>query len=147
MGLREELQKRIAKKEAEIREYQDKIREAGFFVQGLQDAMKLVPKGPEDAAQEAALRSSGSAAKARDALRAAGRPLHINELLKAMGQPTDKKHRLTLASSLAAYVRKAQIFTRPEPNTFGLSAFKEVSDEEPEDFAVVSDEEAEEIQF
>lgn len=30
------------------------------------------------------------------------------------------KAEISLASSLAAYVRKGEIFTRPAPNTFGL---------------------------
>ena len=42
MNLRNELLKRIEKKQAEIREFDDRIREANAYVQGLQDTLKPV---------------------------------------------------------------------------------------------------------
>jgi hypothetical protein len=120
MSLREELQKRIEKKQAEIRDYNDRIREANAYLQGLQDTLKLIPKEDEFGSQEVTLRHGSNIAKARDVLKAAGKPLHITEILKAMGQSSDKKHRLALAGSIAAYARKGMVFTKPAPNTFGL---------------------------
>jgi hypothetical protein len=65
--------------------------------------------------------------------------MHINEILKALGSPVDSKHKLSLGGSLANYVRKGQIFTRPAPNTFGLLEMNrkeesKLEDEIPEDF-------------
>jgi hypothetical protein len=124
MNLRNELLKRIEKKQAEIREFDDRIREANAYVQGLQDTLKLIPKEDEFSVQEVTLRHGSNIAKARDALRAAGNPLHITEILKVIGQPTDKKHRLALGGSIAAYARKGSVFTKTAPNTFGLTEFE-----------------------
>lgn len=131
MSLRTELSKRIEKKLAEIREYEDRIREANAYVQGLQDTLKLVPREDEFGAQETTLRHGSNIAKARDALRAAKKPLHISDLLKAMGQPTDKNHRVALAGSIAAYVRKGVIFKKVAPNTFGLLEVESKSEDSP----------------
>lgn len=124
MSLRSELLKRVEKKQAEIREHEDRIREANAYLQGLQDTLKLIPKDDDEFGdQEVALRHGSNIAKARDALRAAGKPLHITEILKAIGQPNDKKHRLALGGSIAAYARKNAVFTKAAPNTFGLIEF------------------------
>ncbi len=125
MGLRQELQKRIERKQAEIRDYEEHIRQATAYLQGLQDTLKLVPPEDDDLGQDIILRHGSNIAKAREALLTAGKPLHITEILKDMGQPVDKKHRLALGGSIAAYVRKGQVFTRPAPNTFGLTEFNE----------------------
>lgn len=125
MGLREELERRIDRKQAEIRDYEDRTREAKAYLQGLQDTLKLVPKEDSVETGEVILRHGSNIAKAREALKVAGKPMHIIELLKAMNQPTDKKHRLALGGSLAAYVRRNLVFTRPAPNTFGLVEFQQ----------------------
>lgn len=126
MSLRDELLKRIEKKQSEIRECEDRIKEAAAYVQGLQDTLKLMGKDGEYAVQEISLRHGSTIGKARDALKVAGKPLHITEILKAIGQPTDKKHRLALGGSIAGYARKNHIFTKPAPNTFGLVDFEKV---------------------
>lgn len=125
MALRLELQKRIERKQAEIREHEEQIRQAQAYMQGLQDTLKLIPKEDEFGQVSTAFRHGSNVAKARDALKAAGRPMHISDLLKAMGQPTDKKHRLALAGSIASYARKDQVFKKTAPNTFGLLEFEE----------------------
>jgi hypothetical protein len=124
MGLREELEKRIERKQSEIRDYEDRIREAKAYLQGLQDTLKLIPKDEALGGDGIVLRHGSNIGKAREALKIAGRPLHITEILKAINQPTDKRHRLALGGSLAAYVRRNLIFTRPAPNTFGLADFE-----------------------
>jgi hypothetical protein len=129
MGLREEFQKRIDKKQQEIVELQLLIREAAAYVQALQDSMRLLPKdfNSNHPKPEQTLRSGTSIAKAHDAIQKAGKPLHIAELLKAIGLTPDKKQRVSLSGSLAAYVRRHEIFTRPAPNTFGLVALGHTS--------------------
>lgn len=123
MALRIELQKRIERKQAEIREHEEAIRMAQAYIQGLQDTLKLIPKEDEFGQVSTAFRHGSNVAKARDALQAAGRPMHISDILKAMGQPADKKHRLALAGSIASYARKDQVFKKTAPNTFGLLEF------------------------
>ncbi len=121
MAGRNKIEERILKKEQEIQELEMKIREARAYVQALQDVAKLLPREQEgEKAAEAVLRPGGSIYDAHTAILKAGKPLHIVELLHAMGREVDRKGRIGLASSLAAYVRRNEIFTRPKPNTFGL---------------------------
>jgi hypothetical protein len=42
------------------------------------------------------------------------------DLLKAMGREVNRKNKTGVSGSLAAYVRRGEVFTRPKPNTFGL---------------------------
>jgi len=129
MSLRTELERRVEKKQAEIREYQDRIREANAYLQGLQDTLKLIPKEDVLGAQaEVTFRHGSNVARAAEALRVAGKPLHITEILKAIGQANDKKHRLALSGSIGAYARKNQIFTKAAPNTFSLIEFERTDD-------------------
>jgi len=91
MGLREAIQKRIAKKQDEIglieMQYEQMIQSNKAYVQALQDTLKMIPETAESASQDALLRHGSKVAKTRDALRAAGKPLHISEILNAIGLP------------------------------------------------------------
>jgi hypothetical protein len=59
-------------------------------------------------------------AGAYDAIKMAGRPLHVTDLLAAMGRQPTRGERSAVSGTLAAYVRRGEVFTRPAPNTFGL---------------------------
>lgn len=142
MGLREELQKRIEKKQQEIQEFRLKIREAEAYVQGLQDTIRILPKeSGQRQSREVSLRPGTSLAKAREVILAAGKPLHINEILRAIGRQADKSNRVALSGNLAAYVRKGEVFSRPFPNTFDLLERarnqSRPTEEPPEDFGVI----------
>ncbi len=117
MEIREKLQELLDGKQQEIRDLELQIEKARAYVQALQDSMRFLPRDSGDVT----LRPGTALAKTRDILRTAGKPLHITEILKALNEPADKKHRLSLSGSLSAYVRNSQIFTRPAPNTFGLT--------------------------
>jgi len=135
MEPRQEIEKRIARKKAEIGELEAKIRDANSHLSGLQEALKLIPKASVGATAKVStkqLRHNSAVAKARAAILKAGGPLHISEILKALGQPLDRKHRSNLSGSLGAYARKGQVFTRPEPNTFGLIEVGEAEGEKVE---------------
>lgn len=140
MGLRENFQKMIDKKQQEIRNLEMQLREATAYIQALQDSMKLLPKESDSIVDtEHTLREGSTLAKTRDLLRHTGSPLPIGEILKLLGRPQDKKHRISLAGTLSGYARKGRIFTKTAPNTFGLVEFgtpDAQSDEEelPEDF-------------
>lgn len=142
MGLREDLLRRINRKEEEAKELRQKVRDTEAYIQGLEDALRMLPRDPGSptAANDSELRAGTGLAQARDSIRAAGKPLHILEILKAMGRPTDKKNRISLSGNLAAYVRRGEVFTRPAPNTFGLIEFgaatKPPALEPPEGFGV-----------
>jgi hypothetical protein len=121
MRVREELQKRIEKKEQEIAMLQIQLREASAYLQALQDTLKLLPRdGINDGGATELLRPGSAMWKAREAIQKAGAPLHINELLKALGKSSDKKSRVSLSGSIAGYARKGEVFVKTAPNTFGL---------------------------
>jgi hypothetical protein len=147
MDIRDEIQKRIDKKEEEIRECELKIRESRAYIQALADTLRLLPRAPiVPPNPDLALRPGTAMAKARDALKKAGKPLHIVDILKAIDRPVDRENRGSIAGSLAAYVRKGEIFTKTAPNTFGLIEMGEVlhvaksatneMDEPPESFGM-----------
>jgi seryl-tRNA synthetase len=121
MALRDELLRRIEKKQEEIFSLESQLREAKSYLQALEDTVRILPReGVNEGMAEAVLRPGSTIAKARDAILAAGHPLHIQDLLSAVGKPATKETRAAVSGSLSFYVRRAEIFTRPAPNTFGL---------------------------
>ncbi len=111
------IEAKLRKKEAEVQSLEDKLRSARIYVHALNDILKELGKdaSPET---ETEPKAGSMTAQARDAIKQAGCPLHVNELLKAIGKSDDAKASLT--GSLAAYVRREEVFTRPAPNTYGL---------------------------
>ena len=140
MGAREQVQKRIDQKQQEIRELQAKIRDAEIYIQALQELNRVLPK-EVNGSQPEQLRKGSLVYQAREAIRSAGRPVHISDLLKMLGLPVDKKHRASLSGSISGYARRSEIFTRPEPNTFGLLELKSQAQEPPADFGLPSEKE------
>jgi hypothetical protein len=133
---RRRIDERIEKKEQEIQELEMKIREAKAYIQALQDIVRFLPKDGDTAASsgdsESSLREGSYISDAKNAIQAAGKPLHVVEILKALGRDNNRKNRIGMSGSLAAYVRRNEIFTRPRPNTFGLiSAEKSVTPPKP----------------
>ncbi len=108
------------------------------FVQGLQEALKLFPKGSSESKAETVLRQGSDMAKARDFLQRLNRPAHITEILGGIGKENNKNNRLSIGSSLAGYARKNEFFAKTAPNTFTLIGFAESSVSEiggpPENF-------------
>jgi hypothetical protein len=120
MSIRQDFERRIAKKQQEIGDLELQLRDARSYLQALQDSLKIIPKDGDNGISGVGLRPDSALSKARDALRKSGKPLHINELLIALGKSPDKKNKLSLAGSLSNYARKREIFVKTAPNTFGL---------------------------
>ena len=120
MNERRKIEERLKKKEEEIRELDARIRDARIYVQALQDVLKILPRASERNIRAGALRPGSGMAKVREFILEKRRPGHVSELLEALGRPATRQARASLSGSLAAYVRKGEIFTRPSPNTFGL---------------------------
>jgi len=144
MSLRGQLERKIQAKNQEIAKLESEVLEARSYVQGLQDALKLLPRDDDAGNLGKILRPGSDMAKARDRLLKEGKPMHIDEILKALGKGKD--HKASISGSLGNYVRKGEIFTRPAPNTFGLKEFEselEVSTngEPPEDFGLLDPDE------
>ena len=120
MADRRRVEERIKKKEMEIQELEARIRESRIYVQALQDVLKMFPKESLGAEAEAILRPGSAVAQARELILKLGRPMHVAEILAALGRETTRETKAALGGSIAAYVRKKQIFTKAGPNTFGL---------------------------
>jgi hypothetical protein len=123
MNERRKIEDRIRKKEAEIADLEGKIRDARVYMQALGDVLKLLPRETEAASADpdTPLRAGSTVSQAREAILRDGSPMHINKLLEALGKDHSRENVASLGSSLAAYVRRSEIFTRPAPNTFGLA--------------------------
>jgi hypothetical protein len=139
MGAREEVLKKIDRKEHEIKDLELRVREARAFIQGMEEVLKLLPKESAAKDPEQILRPGSAIFNAREAIKRAGKPIHISELLKALNMEINKKNRLSLSGSLSGYARRGEVFTRPAPNTFGLVELGQQSkpqsiSEPPEDF-------------
>jgi seryl-tRNA synthetase len=147
MTSRKRIEDKILKKEQEIQELEMKIREAKAYVQALHDIAKMLPKeqgeAVEDEESETSIREGSYVDDARKAISEAGKPLHVVDILKSTGKEDNRKNRIGMSGSLAAYVRRGEIFTRPRPNTFGLismgSALGTHKSVPPDDFGIGDD--------
>ena len=123
MSERDKVAEKLRKKELEVHSLEDKLRAAKVYVQALQDVLKMLSDGGErlDAlSTDVALRPGSAVDQAREIILQRGTPVHVSDLLAALGREPSRDSRASLTSSLAAYVRRGEIFTRPAPNTFGL---------------------------
>jgi len=120
MNERQKIEEALRKKENEIQGLEERLKTAKVYVKALQDVLKAIQSDDEGESTESSLRQGSSVADAREALLQHHKPMHISELLKAIGKPVTREARASLASSLAAYVRREEIFVRTAPNTFGL---------------------------
>ena len=152
MNERRKIEDRIKKKEEEIQNLEIQSRDARVYVKALQDVLKILPREAEASNDSSAvtLRQGSAVAAAREIILKRGQPVHISHLLREMGRELTRESRASLGSSLAAYVRKGEIFTRPAPNQFGLvelghSKMDGISQEPPEDFGSI--EEDDEVPF
>jgi hypothetical protein len=141
---RQKIQDRLRKKEQEIQALEEKLRAAKVYTQALQDVIRLMEEDDNgnSVQPEATLKAGSAVAKARELILARGAPLHISDLLLALGKESTRESRASLTSSLAAYVRRGEIFTRPAPNTFGLTELGHIAvtaePEPPPDFGGAS---------
>ena len=118
MEERRKIEERLHKKEQEIANLEERLRATRIYVTALQDILKMLDV---EGGAGTALKAGSTVAKAREAILKTGKPLHVTELLVALGRDASRESRASITSSLAAYVRRGELFTRPAPNTFGLS--------------------------
>src|SRR5208283_2136066 len=119
MDIKKELDKKIERKNDDIRALSLQLAEANAYLEALEDMRKMLPRNAQ-AETEISLRAGSDLANARDVLKKHGKPMHVEELLEKLGKPIAKNSKTSLSGSLASYVREHKIFTRPAPNTFGL---------------------------
>ena len=144
MSERSVIEAKIKRKEAEIQSLEKKLEVARVYLQAVRDILKAVDKeAADDRSDETALRKGSSVAQAREVIMTLGAPVHIDDLLRHLGRDLTRQNKASLTGSLAAYVRRDEIFTRPSPNTYGLIELNHLSvddtpDEPPQDFGNVS---------
>lgn len=121
---RQRIENRLRRKEQEIVSLEEKIKAARAYAQALRDVLKMMGTGAGSTgaagANPVVLRAGSAVAKAREEILRQGTPVHISDLLESLGKDRTRQNRASLTGSLSAYVRRGEIFTRPEPNTFGL---------------------------
>jgi len=112
----------LKRKMIELHTLEEKTKAARIYVKALEDVMKAIDRGEPDTSEspEGGLRRGSLVAQARDVILSKGEPIHIDDLLTALGREVTRESKASLAGSLAAYVRKTEIFSRPAPSTFGL---------------------------
>src|SRR3972149_9097771 len=139
MNIRLQLERKIEAQEKEIDALRAEILKKDSFLQGLKEALKLLPRQEGESATHI-LRSGSDMAKAKDFLQKLGRPVHIGEILKGIGKEVNKNNRASLSGSIGTYARRGEVFFKSGPNIFGLiehrgkDAFED--EEPPDDFGV-----------
>lgn len=133
MSERKAIEDRLRKKELEIAGLEEKLKAAKIYAGALRDVLKIVSTDDDGGdPSETKLRAGSAVAQARDIILAREEPVHIDDLLIAMGKEVTRDSKASLAGSLAAYVRREEIFTRPAPNTYGLIELGHTDIEEEE---------------
>jgi hypothetical protein len=141
MNERKKVEERLRRKEGEIKAFEDQIRDAKIYIQALQDVLKLLPKDSEEQPNaDAVLRPGSAVARARETILRLGQPTHLNTLIHELGLELTREAKASLSGSLAAYVRRGEIFTRPAPNTFGLVELghRDEAPSPPDDFGAAT---------
>jgi len=135
------IESKIKRKESEIQSLEKKIETAKVYLQALNDIQKAIENESDgDLGVPAMLRKGSAVAQAHDVILEEGKPVHIDDILTRTGKGTTREAKASLTSSLSAYVRRSEIFTRPAPNTFGLidlghfEVIEEKESEPPEGF-------------
>lgn len=133
MSERKRIEERLRKKEQEIKSFEEKIKDTKVYCQALRDILRMMEKAEEaETSPETTLRPGSMVAQARAILLEHGTPVHIDDLLDALGKGVTRETKASLTGSLAAYVRRHEIFTRPAPSTFGLIELGHVTTDEDE---------------
>ncbi|WP_394888011.1 hypothetical protein ACG873_23310 [Mesorhizobium sp. AaZ16] len=131
MTERKKIEDRLRKKEQEVASLEEKTKVARVYIQALRDILKMLASDADDNTDaESVLRPGSAVAEARQVILNKGAPVHINDILQALGREATREAKASLTSSLAAYVRRGEIFTRPAPNTFGLAELGHETTEE-----------------
>ena len=115
------IESKIKRKESEIQTLERRLSAAKIYLQALRDIQGAIAKDTEkEGSSGTPLRKGSAVAQARGVILMLGAPVHIDDLVKYLGKEVTRETKASLTGSLAAYVRRDEIFTRPAPNTYGL---------------------------
>ena len=134
MAVRANIEKRIEKEKQKIVELSSQIEKTEAFVQGLQEALQMLPKekSVDLPKPKGYLREGSDMQKVQELIKKVGRPMHIDEILVGIGKTVDKATRASVVSSLHRYSRKGDIFNRVGPNQFSLLNLDQEEKEHPD---------------
>jgi hypothetical protein len=120
--IQSDLERRIARERRRVAELRNELIRREAFIQGLQEAIKMLSAESADVRDDPSesLRAGSDVRKAQELLSEASRPLHISDILKGIGKTDTRENRASLASSLARYARRGELFQREGPNEFSL---------------------------
>jgi hypothetical protein len=134
MGLREQYQKIVDKKRAEIDGLRLQIVATESYLTAMQDAMKLLPKETNgDSSAPVELRQGSKLAKVRDYLRLQCKSMRVDDILVALGEPVTQQNRVAVSGSLGNYAKQGKVFLKTGKNEFGLIEFAQNEDPETEE--------------
>ena len=121
--MREDLQRRIERKRQEVEGFKRQAELGEAYINALTEALRMVPREGtvlSESNGNSGLRKGSMPAAAHQALRRVGHPVHVKDLLELIGKKPTRLNYSSLSSSLTAYTRKGEVFSKPAPNTFGL---------------------------
>lgn len=127
MKARNDIEKRIEKEQQRISELRSEIEREEAFLQGLQEALKMLSKGDDGTKPrkgKGKVRKGSDMAKIISLIKQKGKPMHISEILVGLGREDTKANRMSIAGSLGRYVRDGNIFNRVGPNIFSLKGMQ-----------------------
>ena len=113
------IREKIKKKEGEISALEEKLKAAKVYLTALNDILRSLDKVVDEENVET-LRPGSTIGLARRLILDSNSPLHINDILVKLDKSGTREARASLTSSLAAYVKRGEVFVRTGPNTFGL---------------------------
>jgi hypothetical protein len=133
MTARTDLEKRIEKERQNIADLRSQLEKSEAFMQGLQEALSMLPKEKETRKSKSRpkskikgkLRSGSDIERVYNLLLQNTSPMHISQILIGIGKEDTNANRMSLAGSLGKYVRNGKIFARVGRNLFTL---KELAD-------------------
>jgi DNA-directed RNA polymerase delta subunit len=141
MGIREDLEKRIIKEQQKINLLKSQILKSEGVLQGLQEAIKLVPGSSDNTELKSTktisfydtrhTREGSVVEQARELLLTNGKPMRLQEIVIGLGRENTKAVRASVVSSLSRRARKHQIFVYTGPNEFGLIEWQNKHPESP----------------
>ncbi len=138
MKAERDIERKIKQKEEEVRNLREKLIQAEAYLDAMQESLRLIQRTTSDHGS-GGIRLNSMIDKARKILRREGKAMHVADILQSMGKEASQRNKVSLSGSLGNYVRQKFVFTRPDPNTFGLIEFGEVGvteDGVPEGFGL-----------
>ena len=144
MNYMKKLENKIRKEKEEVENIDSRIaelkiqrREVLSRVAAFEEAREFMPDSSDQMENKGhplkGIRKGSFADKARTILLQNNRPLKIIQILNEMGEP--KSRRQTIGGILSNYVRRGEIFSRPEPGVFGLLEFESEEEDNIDDLS------------